>query len=420
MNLKGYSVPPSLLRLLGQGLVSSNSLLVALGVTGVFGASVFGSFSLMIIIGNILANVLRAALVEPATRVASQQDRDVRVVYFASLASVTLVGMAVVALPFCALLSWSNRIMLDDPDAVTSSIATIFIFSFVGSEILRAFFQAFASSQQVFIFDLLRTGLSLMALSLCLWKLDNAGVLSRPDLVMIGQAIAFVLSVALVALHRIPLILRVRPIKFGLIPYAHSGYVTSLVAILRSLQVNLPLLIAQYLLGEAVLGVIRTWQSLANVVSLPSKALRLNIMASGARFFLSEGMTYLVDYVRRMAFRVLGLAIMMMVPVMSLIFFLPHRFEIGREGLAYLTLFLLFNFFTNMNATMTTVFIAADHLKALLFRTLISLAISVVISPLSVYLIGGLGVPLAQLTTAVIVFCISIIALGRMRAGELG
>ena len=116
-----------------------------------------------------ILNVLRAALVEPATRIVAQISAEARPTYFLRLARWIVAGTVLLTLPGWAALVWLNGVMLDNPAAVTGWIAIAYILSFVAAEILRAFYQAFADNMRVLAFDILRSVLALGALAWTLW-----------------------------------------------------------------------------------------------------------------------------------------------------------------------------------------------------------------------------------------------------------
>lgn len=414
MTLPRIMSRPAVSRLIGQGLVSMVSLLLALGVTGTYGAAVFGAVSLMIIFANFLLNLLRGALVEPATKVVAQLDEAARIGYFAKLARMICTGALILALPGWALLVILNRAMLNNPEAVTAWIATCFIFAYVCVELLRAFYQAFADSRRVLTFDILRSVLVLGALALSLWSLEGLAGLSHPDLILAGQALALVLSIILVALPDLPHLTQRASGPSSLRSHIWLARLSTAVAALRYLQVNAPALLAQVLMGETVLGIARTWQSLANIVTLPSNALRLNIMASGARHFDKSGMGQLVRHVQKAALRMLALAVLMAIPIIFLIYLLPDRFDIGQDGLAYLSGFILFNVLANTNASLTTAFYASGQLRILLVRVVIALILALAITPGLLAWFGGPGIPIAQAITAVAILVMTVVFLRQL------
>lgn len=410
---------PASARLLGQGLISMTSLFLALGVTGTYGAASFGAISLMTIFANFILNVLRAALVEPATRVVARISPEARPDYLLRLARWIVAGMIVLTLPGWAVLEWLNGVMLDNPAAVTGWIATAYILSFVIAEILRAFYQAFAGNMRVLAFDIMRSVLALGALAWTLWGVRDLQGLSQPDLVMAGQSIALGLTLLAVTLGDLPKLLRKSPTPPpALTDHMALARMATLVAALRYLQVNAPALLAQYLLGETVLGIARTWQSLANIVTLPSNALRLNVMAAGSHRYETGGMAHLVADLRRITMRMLGLSVLMGLPMVALLYLLPDRYDLQGDGIAYLVLFILFNLLANTNTVLTTAFYSSGRMGVLVKRVIIGLPIALILTPVLIGQIGGLGIPVAQIATSAAILVMTMMFLRAMISKE--
>lgn len=414
MRLKAVLNSPSLSRLAGQGLISMTSLIMAVSVTGVFGARVFGAVSFFIIIANFALNILRAAVVEPAAHTVAQLGPTERKGYFGTIAVGLIVAGIVLVLPAWALVAWLTEFFLEDPAAVSAAIATSYIFAFTAAEIVRAFFQAFASNREVLYFDILRTVLTLSALALVFGPFADLWGISEPNLVMASQALTLGAATMIIAL---PNLASIRPayVAFGACAAHFSmARMSTAIAAVRYLQVNSPLLWAQYLLGEEVLGIARTWQSLANVVTLPANALRLNALASGARRFEAGGMVALIAFARNFALKILAFALLMLLPMLALIWLIPEKYDIAREGLGYLLLFVAFNLLANTNTALTTAFYASGHLRVLFIRVFLALLLALAIAPWLLGEFGGLGIPMSQIGTAAFVFVMTIFVLRSM------
>ena len=182
----------------------------------------------------------------------------------------------------------------------------------------------------------------------------------------------------------------------------------TLVAAMRQLQVNTPMLLAQYMLGETVLGIARTWQSLANIVTLPSNALRLNVMAAGSHRYEKDGMAPLVADLRRISIRMLGLSMLMGLPMIALLSLLPDRYDLHGDGIPYLVLFIVFNLLANTNSILTTAYYSSGQTGALVKRAIIGLSISLILTPILIGQIGGLGIPIVQIVTSTVILVITI------------
>ncbi|WP_284123831.1 lipopolysaccharide biosynthesis protein [Parerythrobacter aestuarii] len=388
--LRGPAIP----LLFGQGLISLVSLIVAVAVSSVFGAAIFGAFSLIAIFANLLLNVLRAALVEPATRIAAMADESARADYLSGLARVILAGFVVLAVPLHFACAALVAFFLKDENLVTPAIATAYVVTFAGAEILRAFFQAFAARTQTVRFDIVRATLTLALLSAVLLQHSGLGDIAPTDAVLGSQAIALMAALGIFGLLNARHLLARRTVPWPLLAqHFRAAGMASSIAFIRTLQNTAPLLIGQLILGEAVLGVVRLWQSVANVVTLPANAMRLNIMAKGAAHLRDGDHGVLAAYVRNISVKMVLLTVAMAAPMAAIILLFPGKYDLARDGFAYMVLFVLYNICANTNASLSSAFYAAGLLRPLLLRVTLALVVVLAISYPVITALGPYGIP---------------------------
>lgn len=398
---------PAGVRLIGQSMVSGTSLMRAILVTFVFGAAVFGTYSLYAVVAGIIMNVLISVFVEPATSISAPMDSARRHRYFSTLSYLFLILIAILCVP---LYIFTNGLTQSFVKSTIINIlgAALFILLFVSTGVVRAFVQAFSGRLLVVAFDSMQSAFSLVFLGIALACKDALAGFGASNLVLWSQ-ITGLGSCLFVALAFATWKWGAASIDTSMlgIHLRRSAAVTCVTA-LRALQVNLPALWTQFLLGEAVFGMLRMYQTFANFVSLPANALRLLNMSSGARALHTGGTNALMTYVVRIASHLSFLALIISLLVLVGALVLPSTLRPSAEGFGYIFLFLLFNTLSVANSSLSSYFYASGRLVPLITRSALGAMLCMIISPSLLCWLGGIGAPISQLIIGLFVLTVTL------------
>lgn len=399
---------PSGSRLIGQAMVSAVNLLIALIVGRVFGSAVFGVYSFYALVALMLVNFLIAAFVEPATSISAAMEPDERRAYFSAL-GLTYGGLlALCALPAHFVLAGVQDLFFE-AELVNDVLVTAFVLALVSAGLLRAFLSAFAAGPVILTSDLVRSTLALIGLLVAALA-PGYGYTGDPYASVIALQLAAV-ALYLAALAAWAGIARVwgAPDFSGFARHRVRSGMTTVIAGLRFMQVNAPLFWAQYLLGEQAFGVIRTYQTFANFVSLPVNALRLQTMSTGASAFVKGGLPRLLAYLGKVLLRLTALAAALGIGLLILFAILPGDLRPDQQGFVLLILFVVFNIIVSANTILSSYFFARGRLGPLVVRTILSLGLAVVVAPVMIARFEGLGTPITMVLVAVFLMVLTVI-----------
>ncbi|MEM6857061.1 MAG: hypothetical protein AAF559_04245 [Pseudomonadota bacterium] len=319
---------------------------------------------------------------------------DERHSYFSALALsyVGLLALSLVPLHF-ALIAIHDGFF--ETAKVNKYLITGFVAVQLSAGLLRAFLQAFAPSGFLLANDIVRTVLILSALagtvvaSITSHAFDPyAGVIALQTGALGAYLFLFVLYCLVRRLWA--------TLDFSaLAVHRRRSGLTTLVAIVRFFQVNTPLLLAQFLLGEQVFGVLRTCQTIANFAGLPLNAFRLNNFAKSAIAFTSGGTQHLVSHVMHYVLKLALMALVCGLFVLAVLLVIPEGLRPGSEPLAYILLFLACTVISTVNPALDAYFYARGDLTPVLKRSLLGVAVAVLCAPASIHYFGALGAPIA-------------------------
>lgn len=399
-------------RLIGQAMASCANLLRAILVTLVFGTAVFGVYSFYVLVCTILINILIAVFVEPATSISASIDGDGRRRYISTLLYIFAALIAFICIPNFYITSVLTHTFLKKTE-VNTYAASVFMLLFISAGITRAFIQAFSEKLPVILFDALQSSLTLSLLIFVLAQSSEFSNTEASDLVLWSQVLGLGTSLLIFVFYAVK--------NWGLAQldmqylslHARRSLLVSQAATLRALQLSLPALWAQTLLGEKIFGTLRLYQTLANFISFPTMALRLVNMSTGANALKTGGSGALVAYVFQISRRLSFLAGSMGLILLISMLLLPSHLRPSPEGLCYLILFLLVNIFAVTNSTLSSFFYASGHLSPLVTRSLVAVLVALILAPCMITFFGGIGAPLSQVAVSLLSIAINLVAIGQ-------
>ncbi len=397
---------PSVARLIGQSLISGGNLVIALATTYFMGAIVFGAFSFMLLFANLGLNISKSLFVEPATVIAAKMDKTERSVYFSNLFFIFIGMIVLLVMPLHFSLDLAAKFFFDNTQ-MDILIATAFIIAFIAVELLRAGFQAFASSIVVLVFDSMRVFLSLAFLLIVIFSNDFYPSISDLHKLFFSQLLAFTICIAAIGFLFIVRGNLYRPNFSDMNKHRKIGLQSATVTGIRFFQVNSPAYWTQFLLGEEIFGIVRASQSVANFVSLPANALRLNLMAEGANRFAQDGGKAMTKYIFKMARNLSLLSVILSILLLGVLLLAPEPIRQSGETVMIIICFILFNISVVTNSAINTYFYSRGELSPLLVRSIIGLILASLLAPILLIQMGGIGMPLAQLCSSIVLFVIT-------------
>ena len=383
-------------------MVSATNLSIALGVGWAFGAAVFGVYSFFALIALLATNLLTAALAEPAAAISANLTVSERQAYFAALAASFVVGTVVALVPLHYFLIFLQQVFLQSV-TINSILVTAFVMTLLCAGVLRTFLQAFAPGTVILGSDLLRSSLAIIALAMVVIA-PRYGIDANPYVSVIAlQMAAVVVYLMCCAVYAAAKHFVVRPDFHHFRTHWPKSRLTTAITGVRIFQVNAPILWAQYLLGEEIFGLIRTYQTIANFVALPLNALSLNNVSRSAVAFASGGIGSLIRHVTGFLTKLTLATVAGSGAVLLVLFLLPSDLRPDARGFLYITLFLICAVLVAINASLAAYFHARGRLLPLFLRSAVGAVIAIVGAPLLLDSMGGIGAPASLLAVSLFV-----------------